>query len=72
MSSSGAGMKLYGDKCAQLQEEPEIRFAGIVDKEGQLIAGGFKEGLTPHEDDICRAPAGFLGICLKGLNQKGI
>ena len=46
--------KLYGEKCAQLQDESEIRFAGIIDKDGKLIAGGFKEGLIPHESDDAR------------------
>ena len=62
-------MKLYGDKCAQLQEEPEIRFAGIVDKDGQLIAGGFKEGLTPHEGDETRLQA-FLEFVSKASIRK--
>ena len=44
-------MKLYGEKCNKLLRESEIRFAGIIDKDGQLIAGGFKEGLVPHEGD---------------------
>jgi len=36
---------LYNEKCSQILKESEIRFAGIVDKDGKLIAGGFKEGL---------------------------
>ncbi|MDC4229055.1 MAG: hypothetical protein M8315_03390 [Nitrosopumilus sp.] len=46
--------KLYDEKCIQLQGESEIRFAGIIDKDGELIAGGFKEGLIPHESDETR------------------
>ena len=46
--------KLYAEKCTQLQHESEIRFAGIIDKDGQLIAGGFKDGLVPHESDDLR------------------
>ena len=45
---------LYVEKCNQLLSESEIRFAGIVDKNGQLISGGFKEGLIPYEDDETR------------------
>ena len=37
--------------CTRLLDIPKIRFAGMVDKEGKLISGGFKEGLTPHEDE---------------------
>ena len=69
MTSSDAGMKLYGDKCTQLQKEPEIRFAGIVDKDGQLISGGFKEGLTPHEGDETRLQA-FLEFVSKASIRK--
>lgn len=69
MSNSDAGMKLYGDKCAQLQQESEIRFAGIVDKDGRLIAGGFKEGLTPHEGDETRLQA-FLEFVSKASIRK--
>ncbi len=45
---------LYDKKCDQLLAESEIRFAGIVDKEGKLVAGGFKQGITPHEGDETR------------------
>jgi len=51
MSDLSAILKLYGEKCSELLRESEIRFAGIVDKNGQLVAGGFKEGITPHEGD---------------------
>lgn len=42
--------KFYEAKCSQLTQEKEIRFAGIIDEKGKLIAGGFKEGITPLED----------------------
>ncbi len=45
---------LYDKKCNQLLAESEIRFAGIVDKGGKLVAGGFKQGITPHEGDETR------------------
>ena len=45
---------LYDKKCNQLLAESEIRFAGIVDKSGKLVAGGFKQGITPHEGDETR------------------
>lgn len=57
-------LKLYGEKCSHLQNESEIRFAGIVDKEGQLVAGGFKDGLVPHEGDETRLQA-FLEFVSK-------
>ena len=33
MSDPDTNLKLYGEKCAKLLNESEIRFAGIVDKE---------------------------------------
>ncbi len=41
----------YDAKCKKLCEEKEIRFAGIVDENGKLVAGGFKKGLVPFEKD---------------------
>ena len=29
----------------------EIRFAGIINEDGELVSGGFKQGLMPLEDD---------------------
>ena len=54
MSDSEGTLNLYAEKCKKLLEESEIRFAGIVDKDGKLISGGFKEGLTPYEGDETR------------------
>lgn len=45
------GSQIYDEKCKKLLNEKEIRFAGIIDEEGKQISGGFKEGLTPLEDD---------------------
>lgn len=47
-------MRLYDEKCNKLLVDPEIRFAGIVDKDGNLVTGGFKKGLTPYEGDETR------------------
>lgn len=68
-AQSDAVLKLYGKKCANLQSEPEIRFAGIVDKDGKLIAGGFKDGLVPHEGDETRLHA-FLEFVSKVSIRK--
>jgi len=42
---------LYHQKCRLLLEGPEARFAGFLDSMGNLIAGGFKEGITPLNDE---------------------
>jgi len=43
--------QIYDEKCKKLLDEKEIRFAGIINEFGKLISGGFKEGLTPLEDN---------------------
>jgi len=43
--------QLYDEKCKQLLQENEIRFAGIINDQGSLISGGFKKGITPLEVD---------------------
>jgi hypothetical protein len=51
--------RFYDSKCRQLTAEKEIRFAGIIDEGGHLVAGGFKEGLTPLEGDESKL-SGFM------------
>jgi len=43
--------KLYQEKCLEIQKEDDIRFAAIVDADGQIVAGGQREGVPPLEDD---------------------
>lgn len=43
--------QIYDEKCKNLLDEKEIRFAGIINEDGKLISGGFKKGITPLEDD---------------------
>lgn len=69
MSNSDAILKLYGEKCGQLLKESEIRFAGIVDNDGKLIAGGFKEGLVPYEHDETKLQT-FLEFVSKASIRK--
>lgn len=69
MSNSDAILKLYGEKCSQLLKESEIRFAGIVDNDGKLIAGGFKEGLVPYEHDETKLQT-FLEFVSKASIRK--
>lgn len=37
--------------CEDVLSLGDIRFAGLVSDQGNLYAGGFKEGITPYEDD---------------------
>lgn len=41
--------KIYDVRCKDVLEEKGVRFAGILDKSGKLIAGGFKPGVVPLE-----------------------
>jgi len=42
---------LFEQKCQNLLKEPEIRFAGLINPMGHLVAGGMKKGMKPLEDD---------------------
>ena len=39
----------HESKCKKLILEKDIRFAGIIDEYGKLVAGGFKDGIEPLE-----------------------
>ncbi len=43
--------QLYHQKCNLLLQESEIRFAGFLNPMGNLIAGGFKENISPLNDE---------------------
>lgn len=49
--------QMYDEKCKNLLEEEEIRFAGIIDEHGKLVSGGFKKKLKPLEADEARLKA---------------
>jgi hypothetical protein len=38
----------YENKCQKILEEDEIRFAGLLDEFGNLLAGGFKQKMIPR------------------------
>lgn len=47
--------QIYDEKCQKiLEEEEEIRFAGIINESGALVSGGFKKDIIPLEDDEAR------------------
>lgn len=54
MSNEKANLQVFTEKCNQLLQQENIRFAGIIDENGDLISGGFKDGLTPLESDETR------------------
>ncbi len=46
--------EIYESKCQKMLDEDEIRFAGIISEDGNLVSGGFKKGITPLENDEAR------------------
>ena len=51
MSEDKSKYKIYEEKCGKLLDEGDIRFAGIVDAAGKLVAGGSKKDLDMLEDN---------------------
>ncbi len=70
MSNPDVNAKLYHKKCNHLLEESEIRFAGIVDKDGKLVAGGFKEGLRPYEDNETKLKEFFEFVSKASIRKE--
>jgi len=46
-----AAYQIYKVRCNDILEQEGVRFAAIINSEGNLIAGGFKKGITPLEGD---------------------
>ncbi len=70
MSNLDITLKLYAEKCNSLLQESEIRFAGIVNKDGKLIAGGFKEGITPYENDETKLQSFFEFVSKASIRKE--
>jgi len=70
MSNQDLTLKLFGEKCNHLLGESEIRFAGIVDKDGKLVAGGFKEGLIPYENDETKLQSFFEFVSKASIRKE--
>ena len=70
MSDLDLTLKLFDEKCNRLHGESEIRFAGIVDKDGKLIAGGFKEGITPYENEETKLQSFFEFVSNASIRKE--
>ena len=44
-------VKEYDQKCKEILEDPDMLFAGLLDGEGTLLAGGYKEGTCTRLTD---------------------
>ncbi len=69
MSSLEKSQTSYQQGCKTLLQEPEIRFAGVINSMGNLIAGGMKEGLTPLEDEEDRRKM-YMELVLRVTTRK--
>jgi len=59
----------YQKQCKKLLSEPEIRFAGIISEMGKLIAGGFRKGIIPLEDDPGRQKL-YMEVALRVATRR--
>ncbi|NIP61596.1 MAG: hypothetical protein GWN01_05935 [Nitrosopumilaceae archaeon] len=51
MTNEVSEYQIYDIRCRDALEEDGVRFAGILDETGKVIAGGFKSGITKLEKD---------------------
>jgi len=57
------------NNCEKLLKEPEIRFAGILDPMGNLVAGGFRSDVEPLKDDAERKKL-FMEVVLRQKTRE--
>ncbi len=69
MSSLEKSQTSHQQGCKTLLQEPEIRFAGVINPMGNLIVGGMKEGLTPLEDEEDRRKM-YMELILRVTTRK--
>lgn len=41
-------IKEYEKRCQDILEDHEVRFAGLLDEFGKLLAGGYKQNINPR------------------------
>ena len=59
----------YDQKCKKLLDYDEIRFAGLINNMGRLVAGGFKPEIVPLEDDAERKKM-YMELALRVSMRK--
>lgn len=52
-------IKEYEHRCQDILEDDEVRFAGLLDEFGKLLAGGYKQNINPRlteeqQDLVCK------------------
>jgi hypothetical protein len=59
----------YKKKCELLLQIPDIRFAGVIDPMGNLIAGGFRPDVEPLKDETERKKM-FMEVVLRQKTRE--
>ena len=70
MSEKNFSVNDIQEKINDILTESEIRFAGLIDSDGELVAGGFREGVIPFENDERRRQM-FLQLAHRVANREG-
>lgn len=61
--------QIHDEKCAKLLSHQDIRFAGIIDSDGNLVAGGQRAGLAPLEENESKLQS-FMEFISKTSTRK--
>jgi hypothetical protein len=64
------GSTNYDDLCKKVfAVDPAVRFAGVIDRMGKLVAGGMREGIKPLESikDMDRL---YIELALRAAMRK--
>ena len=59
------------NKIKDILSEPEIRFCGLIDSAGELVAGDFGNDVIPFENDERRRQM-FQELAYRVSNRKGL
>ena len=70
MTDSELFIEEMKNKISNILLEPEIRFCGLIDSSGQLIAGDMKSGIIPFETDARRKQM-FQELAHRVANRTG-
>jgi len=70
MSDKKFSIEDVKNNVKDILSEPEIRYCGLIDCNGELIAGDFKGGVIPFENDARRRQT-FQELAHRVANRKG-
>ena len=70
MADDQFSVEAIRNKIKNILSEPEIRFCGLINSDGQLVAGDFKDGIIPFETDKRRRQI-FQELVHRVANRKG-